>query len=75
MCLGEVGRVQDVPDAGSLVIELGGRTTTISPMLLDAVPGVGDWVLFHSGFALGTLTEAEAHEALEIRRAAGRETA
>lgn len=75
MCLGEVGRVQDVSDADSVAIELGGRTATVSAMLLDTVPAVGDWVLVHSGFVLGTLTETEAHEALDIRRAAGRESA
>jgi hydrogenase expression/formation protein HypC len=75
MCLGEVGCIRDVTDGDSLSVDLGGRTTTISGMLLDSTPAVGEWVLVHSGFALGQLTEAEAREALDLRRAAGREPA
>jgi hydrogenase assembly chaperone HypC/HupF len=72
MCLGEVARVRDVTAPGTLAIEIDGRTTTVSGMLLDVLPTTGDWVLVHSGFAIGQLTEAEAREALDIRRA-GRE--
>jgi hydrogenase expression/formation protein HypC len=73
MCLGEVGRVEYVIDRDSLSIELNGRTAQVSAMLLDAVPAVGEWVLVHAGFALGTLTESEARAALDMRRAVGRE--
>lgn len=71
MCLGEVGRVQSVSEHDSLSIELDGRVATVSAMLLDTAPAVGDWVLVHSGFALGTLTAGEARTALDLRRAAG----
>ena len=69
MCLGEVGRVQDVIGPDAISIALDGRTATVSVMLLDAAPTVGDWVLVHSGFVLGKLTEAEARAALHMRRA------
>lgn len=75
MCLGEVGCVRDVTGGDSLCVDFGGRTATVSGMLLDSTPAVGEWVLVHSGFALGQLTEAEAREALDLRRASGRETA
>jgi hydrogenase expression/formation protein HypC len=70
MCLGDVGRVSEVTGPGTLTIQLEGRTVTVSAMLLDSAPVVGEWVLVHAGFALGKLTAAEAHEALDIRRAA-----
>ena len=73
MCLGEVGRVQDTIDRDSLSVELNGRVATVSAMLLDAAPAAGEWVVVHAGFALGTLTDAEARAALDLRRAAGRE--
>ncbi|HZC70771.1 MAG TPA: HypC/HybG/HupF family hydrogenase formation chaperone [Jatrophihabitans sp.] len=73
MCLGEVGRVQDVTDRDSLSIALDGRTASASAMLLDVAPAVGEWVLVHSGFVIGKLTEAEARAALDVRRAAREE--
>lgn len=71
MCLGEVGRVREVAGRDSLAVEVAGRTTIVSAMLLDAVPSPGEWVLVHSGFALGRLTEQQAREALDVRRAVG----
>lgn len=73
MCLGDVGRVRDATDGDALAIELDGRTANASAMLLDTPPAVGEWVLVHSGFVIATLTEAEALEALDIRRATGRQ--
>lgn len=73
MCLGDVGCVSEVTEPGTLTIQLDERTVTVSAMLLDPAPVVGEWVLVHAGFALGKLTAAEAHEALDIRRAATRQ--
>ena len=73
MCLGELGRVSDVLGRDSVTVEVGSRTMTASALTLDAVPVVGDWVLVHSGFVLARLTEAEAGDALELRRSAVRE--
>ncbi len=67
MCLGEVGRVAAIDDAGSLVVESEKCTSTVSGLLLDATPQIGDWVLIHAGFALGVLTDGEARDVLAIR--------
>jgi hydrogenase maturation factor len=67
MCLGEVARVHAVSAAGSLVVDVGGRTVTVSSLLLDRVPDAGEWVLAHAGHALAVLTDAEAAEALAVR--------
>jgi hydrogenase maturation factor len=73
VCLGEIGRVHALTGHGSLSVEIGGRIATVSAMTLDAVPVVGAWVLVHSGFVVGQLTEAEAREALDLRAAPGTE--
>ena len=39
----------------------------MSLLTLDEPVTPGDWVLVHSGFALGRLTADEAHEADQIR--------
>jgi hydrogenase maturation factor len=67
MCLGEVARVRAVSAAGSLVVAAGGRTLTVSSLLLDRVPEAGEWVLAHAGHAMTVLTDAEAAEALAVR--------
>lgn len=33
-------------------------------LLVDDLPGVGDWIVIHLGFALERMTEAEAKDAL-----------
>jgi hydrogenase expression/formation protein HypC len=71
MCLGDVARVLDLAGPDSISVAVGERTITVSGMLLDGPPEVGGWVLVHSGFALGRLTDDEAREALEMRKAAG----
>jgi hydrogenase expression/formation protein HypC len=67
MCLGEVGLVRHVASPDHISVEVGGRLTTVSAMLLDSVPYAGDWVLVHSGFALAQLSESEARDALGLR--------
>lgn len=66
MCLGEVAQVRAV-SADGLVVESGTRTATVSALLLDAMPSIGEWVLTHAGFALATMTEDEARDAIEMR--------
>ena len=56
-----------VSAAGSLIVDAGGRTVTVSSLLLDRVPEAGEWVLAHAGHALAVLTDAEAAEALAVR--------
>ena len=68
MCLGLVGRVvelvEDHPDLA--IVDLAGVRRPVNVGLLDesecAVPGA--WVLVHMGFALQTMTDEEAAEAL-----------
>jgi hydrogenase expression/formation protein HypC len=69
MCLGIPGRVVDLPaDRPEIArVEVDGRLRDVNVMLLeDAAPQPGDWVLIHLGFALQTMTEAEAAETLSL---------
>jgi hydrogenase expression/formation protein HypC len=66
MCLGIPARLVD-GDAGHpdlAIVEVGGVPRPINLALLEQRPGPGDWVLVHMGFALQTMTEAEAADAL-----------
>ncbi len=74
MCLGEIGRVSGVAERDSLTVEVGERTLNVSALTSETVPAVGAWVVVHSGFVLGELTAAEAHDALQLRRSAAEET-
>ncbi|HEX2809130.1 MAG TPA: HypC/HybG/HupF family hydrogenase formation chaperone [Kineosporiaceae bacterium] len=76
MCLGiparvtapaEVSHPAEAPyPAGSdlVQVEMAGVTRLINAGLLDVRPRPGDWVLVHMGFALSTMSQAEADEAL-----------
>jgi hydrogenase expression/formation protein HypC len=69
MCLGIPGRIIDLPaDRPEIArVEVDGRLRDVNVMLLeDADPQPGDWVLIHLGFALQTMTEAEAAETLSL---------
>jgi hydrogenase expression/formation protein HypC len=44
---------------------VGGVPRPVNIGLLEERPGLGDWILVHMGFALNTMTEAEAADALE----------
>jgi hydrogenase maturation factor len=67
MCLGEVAQVRAVAAGGSLVVDTGQRTATVSSLLLDRVPAAGEWVVAHAGYALAVLTDTEAADALTVR--------
>ena len=66
MCLGELGQIVAVAD-GRADVRVGDRLRTVSLLTLDQPAEPGDWILVHSGFALGRLSAAEAREALHIR--------
>jgi hydrogenase expression/formation protein HypC len=69
MCLGIPGRIVDLPaDRPEIArVEVDGRLREVNVMLLeDATPRPGDWVLIHLGFALQTMTEADAAETLAL---------
>jgi hydrogenase expression/formation protein HypC len=66
MCLGIPGRIversADHPDLARVDVE--GVVRNINMALLDDdPPQPGDWILIHLGFALQTMTEAEAADA------------
>jgi hydrogenase expression/formation protein HypC len=44
---------------------VGGVPRPVNIGLLEERPEPGDWILVHMGFALNTMTEAEAADALE----------
>ena len=71
MCLGELGVVRGVLADGELVVDVRGRAVTLSALLLDRAPAVGDWVVAHSGFALTVLAEDEARAAIAVRAGGG----
>ena len=67
MCLGIPGRIiersADQPDHARVDVE--GVIRDINMALLeDDPPQPGEWILIHLGFALQTMTEAEAAETL-----------
>jgi hydrogenase assembly chaperone HypC/HupF len=67
MCLGVVGQVTAVGPAGCVEVGTGDRVITASLLPMTEAVNLGDWVLMHSGFVLGLLTEQEANDALELR--------
>ena len=67
MCLGDIAQVLELGPDGSAVVRAGPRTTTVSLVTLDGPVVQGDWLVCHSGFALGRVTAEEAAEATAIR--------
>ncbi len=64
MCLAVPVLVQKI-EGTQAVVELGGVTRTISLMLTPEVR-VGDYVLVHAGYAIGTIDEEEANKTLRL---------
>lgn len=67
MCLGEVAQVVELRAGSSALVRCRQRTVTVSLLTLDEPVVPGDWVVCHSGFALGRVTPQEAAEAAAIR--------
>jgi hydrogenase expression/formation protein HypC len=71
MCLGIPGRVVSVgadhPDLAT--VDFGGAHRSVNVGLLDEPVTAGDWILVHLGFALSTMTAAQAGAALDVFRA------
>ncbi len=57
MCLSLPSRVVDVGDQGTAVVVHRGVRSTVSLLAADAPVAPGDWVLVHSGFVLGRLSD------------------
>lgn len=68
MCLGKIGRMREVHNDGTAVVDIDGEShhVLLTTMLGDD-PGPGEWVTVHAGFVLERLTEAEAMDAIHIR--------
>jgi hydrogenase expression/formation protein HypC len=68
MCLGIPAQVvsvgDDHPDLAT--VEMAGLRRTVNVGLLDEAPAPGRWILVHMGFALSTMTEDEAADALSV---------
>ena len=67
MCLGEICEVVGLEEGGKLRVKSVTREQVVSPMAIEGGVEVGDWLVVHSGFALGKLTPEEAREALALR--------
>ncbi len=71
MCLSDLGRVieHDVTTSSALV-DIDGRPTRVSTITLGLdVPEISPdtWLVVHTGFAVSTLADAEAHAILAAR--------
>ena len=66
MCLAVPARVKSISDREAEV-EIGGTTYKASIWLTPEVK-VGDYVLLHTGYAIGVLDEEEAQKTLEMLR-------
>jgi len=67
MCLGEIARVVELgPESTALVRSLQ-RDSRVSLLTLDGPVAVGEWLVCHSGFALGRVSADEARAASSIR--------
>lgn len=68
MCLAVHGRISAVLGEGldaMAVVSVGDTTREVS-LAMTPEAGVGDWVVFHSGYALRVVDEAEAARLAEV---------
>ena len=78
MCLAIPGRVVELVEdlRPTAVVEVTGvRRRVDLGLLLDDMPGVGDWVLIHVGFALSRISEQDAEEQMRVLRMLGEQEA
>jgi hydrogenase expression/formation protein HypC len=73
MCLGTPGRIVELNGEEQIArVDVNGVGRNISIALLDGETlSVGDWVLIHVGFAMATIDEEEAREALNALQLLG----
>jgi hydrogenase expression/formation protein HypC len=66
MCLGIPARITggDTGHPDLAAVDMGGVTRVVNIGLLDEPPQPGEWILVHMGFALSTMTAAEAADAM-----------
>jgi len=78
MCLAIPGKIVELsPDLPHLaVVEVTGvRRGVDLGLLADDLPGVGDWVLIHVGFAMSRISEHDAEEQMRVLRILGEDQA
>lgn len=78
MCLAIPGRVVElVGEAGELaVVDVSGVRRKVNlELLLDDMPGLGDWVLIHVGFAMSRISEQAAEEQMRTLALLGEDQA
>jgi hydrogenase expression/formation protein HypC len=78
MCLAIPGKIVSLSDdwPNQAIVEVTGvRRRVDIGLLVDDMPGPGDWVLIHVGFALSRVSEAEAEEQMRVLRALGEDAA
>jgi len=69
VCLAIPGKIVDVaPDMPHLaLVEVAGvRRRVDLGLLQDSLPGPGDWVLIHVGFAMSRISQAQAEEQMRM---------
>lgn len=66
MCLGVPGRVVEVKDEFTAIVDFGGVKREIDISLVDVKPG--DYVIVHAGVAISKLDIEEAKELLNLWR-------
>ena len=67
MCLGQLVEVVGPAGAGSARVRAGASEFVVSVLTLDGPVEPGEWLVVHSGFALGRIGAAEARDALALR--------
>ncbi len=67
MCLGEICQVVGLEADGRVRVRGEQREQVVSLMTLEKGAEIGDWIVVHSGFALGWLDPDEAAEAVALR--------
>ena len=67
MCLGIVGRVEELKGDNIAVVEIMGVQREISVVLVPDIK-VGEYVMIHAGFAINPIDEEAAKETEDIIR-------
>jgi len=67
MCLATPMRVEKILDGKKAIVSQGGVSVTVDISLLES-PKPGEHVIVHAGFAIETLSLAEAEQRLELFR-------
>lgn len=65
MCLAVPGKILELGEGESALIEIGGVKKRISLMLVDDAR-LGDYVLVHAGFAIEKVNGYEARRTIEL---------